>query len=451
MAKGGIEAWFGATCEDFGVDPAKYRKLTDTVDVWFDSGTTHFSVLRGLAGQKWPADLYLEGSDQHRGWFQSSLLTSCAMDGRAPYDALLTHGFVVDGQGRKMSKSLGNVIAPQKVSDTLGAEIIRLWVASADYSGELYISDEILKRVVEGYRRIRNTLRFLLSNTADFDAGRDLLPPERWLEIDRYALAMTRRTAESVIADYSRFEFHLVTQRLQTFCSEDLGGFYLDVLKDRLYTCGRDSAARRSAQSALHHITQILLRLMAPILSFTAEEAWEVLNPGREESVFFHTWEGVLPPQAGEEALVVKWTRLREIRALVQKSLEELRQGGGIGSSLQAEVSLAAPEGDRALLESLGDDLRFVLITSTATVRAGRLARRARDAQPARQVRSLLALPRGHRRRRAPSGHLRTLRLEHRGAGRGAAACLSAAADAGRAGCGCRQPWPRPTSRPRPG
>jgi isoleucyl-tRNA synthetase len=371
VAKGGIEAWFGATCEDFGVDPARYRKLTDTVDVWFDSGTTHFSVLRGLAGQKWPADLYLEGSDQHRGWFQSSLLTSCAMDGRAPYDALLTHGFVVDGQGRKMSKSLGNVIAPQKVSDTLGAEIIRLWVASADYSGELYISDEILKRVVEGYRRIRNTLRFLLSNTADFDAGRDLLPPERWLEIDRYALAMTRRTAEAVIADYSRFEFHLVTQRLQTFCSEDLGGFYLDVLKDRLYTCGRDSAARRSAQSALHHITRILLRLMAPILSFTAEEAWEVLNPGREESVFFHTWEGVLPPQAGEEALLVKWARLREIRALVQKSLEELRQGGGIGSSLQAEVSLAAPEGDRALLESLGDDLRFVLITSTATVEPG--------------------------------------------------------------------------------
>ena len=171
VAKGGIEAWFAATCEDFGVDPAKYRKLTDTVDVWFDSGTTHFSVLRGLAGQKWPADLYLEGSDQHRGWFQSSLLTSCAMDGRAPYDALLTHGFVVDGQGRKMSKSLGNVIAPQKVSDTLGAEIIRLWVASADYSGELYISDEILKRVVEGYRRIRNTLRFLLANTADFDAA----------------------------------------------------------------------------------------------------------------------------------------------------------------------------------------------------------------------------------------------------------------------------------------
>jgi isoleucyl-tRNA synthetase len=328
-------------------------------------------VLRGLPGQKWPADLYLEGSDQHRGWFQSSLLTSCAMDGRAPYDALLTHGFVVDGQGRKMSKSLGNVIAPQKVSDTLGAEIIRLWVASADYSGELYISDEILKRVVESYRRIRNTLRFLLANTADFDAGRDFLPPERWLEIDRYALAMTRAMADATVAEYSRYEFHLVTQRLQTFCSEDLGGFWLDILKDRLYTCGRDSAVRRSAQSALHHVTQVLLRLMAPILSFTAEEAWEVLHPGRDESVFFHTWEGVLPAQEGEEALLVKWARLREIRAQVQKGLEELRQSGGIGSSLQAEVAIAAPEGDRALLESLGADLRFVLITSTASVGPG--------------------------------------------------------------------------------
>ncbi len=371
VAQGGIEAWFAATCEDFGVDPQKYRKLTDTVDVWFDSGTTHFSVLRGLAGQRWPADLYLEGSDQHRGWFQSSLLTSCAMDGRAPYGSLLTHGFVVDGQGRKMSKSLGNVIAPQKVSDTLGAEIIRLWVASTDYSGELYLSDEILKRVVESYRRIRNTLRFLLANTADFDASRDLLPPGEWLEIDRYALAMTREMAGAAAADYARFEFHLVAQRIQTFCSEDLGGFYLDILKDRLYTCRRDSRARRSAQSALHHVTQALLRLMAPILSFTAEEAWAVLHPGGDESVFFHTWEGVLPAGDGEEPLLAKWRRIREIRAVVQKSLEELRRSGGIGSSLQADVSLAAPEGDRALLESLGEDLRFVLMTSTVRLESG--------------------------------------------------------------------------------
>ncbi|MBK7658423.1 MAG: isoleucine--tRNA ligase [Betaproteobacteria bacterium] len=371
VAEGGIEAWFGASCEDFGVDAAKYRKITDTVDVWFDSGTTHFSVLRGLAGQKWPADLYLEGSDQHRGWFQSSLLTSCAMEGRAPYDALLTHGFVVDGQGRKMSKSLGNVIAPQKVSDTQGAEIIRLWVASADYSGELYISDEILKRVVESYRRIRNTLRFLLANTADFDPAKDLLPPEEWVEIDRYALAMTREMIEGARADYARFEFHLVTQRLQTFCSEDLGAFWLDILKDRLYTTGRDSKARRSAQSALHHVTQALVRLMAPILSFTAEEAWETLNPGRGESVFFHTWNDVLPAQAGEAALAAKWKRLREIRATVQREIEELRKAGAVGSSLAAQVQIAAQEGDRLLLESLGDDLRFLLITSTASVETG--------------------------------------------------------------------------------
>jgi isoleucyl-tRNA synthetase len=367
---GGIEAWFAASCEDFGVDAAQYRKLTDTVDVWFDSGTTHFSVLRKLAEQKWPANLYLEGSDQHRGWFQSSLLTGCAMDGRAPYDSLLTHGFVVDGQGRKMSKSLGNVVAPQKVSDTLGAEIIRLWVASTDYSGELFISDEILKRVVEGYRRIRNTLRFLLANTADFDPAKHLLPPAQWLEIDRYALAMTREMANACIADYQKFEFHLVGQRLQNFCSEDLGGFWLDILKDRLYTAGADSRARRSAQSALYHVTQMTLRLMAPILSFTAEEAWSVLHPAEpDESIFFHTWKEVLPPQPGEAELLAKWKRVREIRANVTKALEESRAAGTIGSSLQAEVAVGAGRADRALLESLGDDLKFVLITSQAAVR----------------------------------------------------------------------------------
>jgi len=369
VAAGGIEAWFAATCEDFGVDPKKYRKIDDTVDVWFDSGTTHFTVLRGLAGQRWPADLYLEGSDQHRGWFQSSLLTGCAMDGRAPYNALLTHGFTVDGEGRKMSKSLQNATAPRTVSDKLGAEILRLWVASTDYSGEMAISEEILKRVVESYRRVRNTLRFLLANTADFDPAKHLLPPERWLEIDRYALAMTRSMADACAADYQRFEFHLVAQRLQTFCSEDLGGFWLDILKDRLYTCGRDSAARRSAQSALHHVTQVLLRLMAPILSFTAEEAWEVLNPGKEESVFFHTWTGVLPGQEGEEALRERWERLRAIRAIVTKQLEESRAAGAIGSSLQAEVALFASGTELELLRSLGDDLKFVLITSKAEVR----------------------------------------------------------------------------------
>ncbi len=367
---GGIEAWFAASCEDFGVDPAEYRKLDDTVDVWFDSGTTHFTVLRKLDDQRWPASMYLEGSDQHRGWFQSSLLTGCAMDGRAPFNSLLTHGFTVDGQGRKMSKSLGNVIAPQKVTDTLGAEIIRLWVASTDYSGELFISDEILKRVVESYRRLRNTLRFLLANTADFDASRDLLAPSGWLEIDRYALAMTREMSSACIEDYRKFEFHLVAQRLQNFCSEDLGGFWLDILKDRLYTAPAASHARRSAQSALHHTSRMVLRLMAPILSFTAEEAWAVLHPGGDESVFFHTWTDVLPAQEGEAALVARWKRLREIRAAVAKRLEESRAAGAIGSSLQAEATIEAGGADLELLRSLGDDLKFVLITSKARLRA---------------------------------------------------------------------------------
>jgi isoleucyl-tRNA synthetase len=375
VEKGGVEAWFAASCGDFGVDAAKYRKLTDTVDVWFDSGTSHFSVLRRLADLAYPADMYLEGSDQHRGWFQSSLLIGCALDGRAPYKSLLTHGFTVDSQGRKMSKSLGNVIAPQKIADTLGAEVIRLWIAATDYSGELSLSDEILKRVVESYRRIRNTLRFLLANSADFDPAKDALPVSEWLEIDRYALAMTRAMADACAADYARFEFHLVAQRLQGFCSEDLGGFYLDILKDRLYTSAKSGPARRAAQSALHHITQVLLRLMAPILSFTSEEAWEVLHPGKGESVFFHTWNEVLPEGPGEAELLAKWSRLREIRALVQKELEDLRQAGRVGSSLQGEAVVHAPAEERALLESLGDDLKFVLITSAARVQPGEALR----------------------------------------------------------------------------
>jgi isoleucyl-tRNA synthetase len=371
VEKGGIEAWFAASAEDFGVDSKAYRKLTDTVDVWFDSGTTHYSVLRGLEGQRWPADIYLEGSDQHRGWFQSSLLTGCAMDGRAPYGALLTHGFTVDSQGRKMSKSLGNTILPQKVSDTLGAEIIRLWVAVTDYSGELSLSDEILKRVVESYRRIRNTLRFLLANTADFDPKKDALPVSEWVEIDRYALAMTREMAEACMADYARFEFHLVAQRLQIFCSEDLGAFWLDILKDRLYTTGRDSKARRSAQSALHLVMQMVLRLMAPILSFTAEEAWQVVTHSKDDSIFFHTWNDLLPAQAGEAELAAKWKRIREIRGAVLKRIEEARAAGSLGSSLQAEVDVRVASDDLALLRSLGDDLRFAFITSQARVAEG--------------------------------------------------------------------------------
>ncbi len=370
VEKEGIDAWFRLDpAELLGAESTQYDKMRDTLDVWFDSGTTHRTVLRGSHpdGSKWPADLYLEGSDQHRGWFHSSLLTACALDGRAPYDGLLTHGFVVDGQGHKMSKSKGNVIAPQKVSDTLGAEVLRLWVAATDYSGELSISDEILKRVVESYRRIRNTLRFLLANTADFDPAKDMLPVAEWLEIDRYALALTRRLQEQVTADYGRYEFHRVVQALQGFCSEELGAFYLDILKDRLYTAGTDSKPRRAAQSALWHILQSLTRLMAPVLSFTAEEIWQVLMKNPEDSVMLATWHA-LPEQAQESVLVTRWQQIREVRAEVSKVLEELRVAGKIGSSLQAEVEIRASGAKHELLASLGNDLRLVLICSKATL-----------------------------------------------------------------------------------
>jgi len=371
---GGIETWFEATHEDFGVDPAKYRKLTDTLDVWFDSGSTHQTVLGGPertrggthpAAGRFPADLYLEGSDQHRGWFHSSLLVSCMRNGVPPYKALLTHGFTVDGEGKKMSKSKGNVIAPQKVSDTLGAEILRLWVAATDYSGDLSISDEILKRVVESYRRIRNTLRFLLANTSDFDPAQDAVAVADMLELDRYALANMRTLVDACRGDYDRYEFHLVAQRLQMYCSEDLGGFYLDALKDRLYTTARTSHARRSAQSALYAIRDALLGLMAPILSFTAEEAWQIVHPG-DPTIFVHTWGDALPVVSDGAALMKKWPRILAVRASVLKELEALRQDGRIGSSLQAELTIAATGDEYDALASLGDDLRFVMITSAA-------------------------------------------------------------------------------------
>jgi isoleucyl-tRNA synthetase len=367
---GGIEAWFALDGKELlGDEVDHYRKMSDTLDVWFDSGTTHWSVLRGshAADCGYPADLYLEGSDQHRGWFHSSLLTGCALDGRAPYRSLLTHGFVVDGKGMKMSKSKGNVVAPQQVSDTLGAEVLRLWVAATDYSGELSISKEILDRVVETYRRLRNTLRFLLANTADFNAGTQMLPVDEWLEIDRYALALTRQLHEQCTAGYDRYEFHKVVQALQNFCTEDLGAFYLDILKDRLYTTTADSHPRRAAQSALWHILQAVTRLMAPVLSFTAEEIWQVLSKDQNDSVMLATWH-VLPVQAGEEELLDRWLRIREVRAEAAKVLEELRSAGKIGSSLQAEVEIRASGAKYELLAGLEDDLRFVLICSKTTL-----------------------------------------------------------------------------------
>jgi len=372
VEKGGIEAWQSVTPEELGVDAKQYEKGRDTLDVWFDSGSTHFTVLRGSHREEsaFPADMYLEGSDQHRGWFHSSLLISCMLDGVAPYKALLTHGFTVDGAGRKMSKSLGNIVAPEKVSNTLGAEIIRLWAAATDYSGELSISDEILKRVVESYRRMRNTLRFLLANTSDFDAAKHAVPVAEMVEIDRYALAMTAEMQKAVTADYERYQFHLVTQRLQAFCSEDLGAFFVDILKDRLYTCKADSVARRSAQTALWHITQSLVRLMAPILSFTAEELWQAFTGRSDDSVFFHTWHE-LPQPKDAAALLARWTRLRELRAPVRKEIEELRAAGKVGSSLQAEVEFHAEGDDFEILRSLGEDLKFVMLTSAAHVHRG--------------------------------------------------------------------------------
>jgi len=363
IEQGGIEAWFALDAKELlGDEAAQYDKMSDTLDVWFDSGTTHWSVLRGSheADCAYPADLYLEGSDQHRGWFHSSLLTGCAIDGRAPYKGLLTHGFVVDGKGMKMSKSKGNVVAPQQVSDSLGAEILRLWTASTDYSGELTISKEILDRVVEVYRRLRNTLKFLLANTADFDAQTQMLPVGDWLEIDRYALALTLELQSNCLAAYDRYEFHKVVQALQNFCAEDLGAFYLDILKDRLYTSAADSRARRSAQSALWHIVQSITRLMAPILSFTAEEIMALQG---KDSVMLTTWH-TLPELAEKSALAGRWSAIRAVRAEVLKKIEEVRSAGGIGSSLQAEVEVRAEGETYDLLASLGDDLKFVLICS---------------------------------------------------------------------------------------
>jgi len=368
VEQSGIEAWFSLDAQTLlGTDAAHYKKLTHTLDVWFDSGATHAAVLARRDELRAPADLYLEGSDQHRGWFQSSLLTGCAINGRAPFEALLTHGFVVDGKGHKMSKSKGNVIAPQKIFDTLGADILRLWTASTDYSGELSISDEILKRVVESYRRIRNTLKFLLANISDFDVAQHALPVSEWLEIDRYALAMMHNLQADITAAYKKYDFITVAQKLQAFCSEDLGGFYLDILKDRLYTAGADSSARRSAQNALYHITQALHRLMAPVLSFTAEEVHEVLSGRDDASVFLGEWYA-LPALADGEAITVRWTELRKVRAEVQRRLEELRAAGAIGSSLQAEVDVFVSTATYRALSELGDDLKFVLITSAATL-----------------------------------------------------------------------------------
>ncbi len=373
VERGGIEAWSRLTAADVlgPEDGERYTKSSDILEVWFDSGSTFWHVLRNQHPQGHhasgpEADLYLEGHDQHRGWFHSSLLLACALFDRAPYRGLLTHGFTVDSAGRKMSKSLGNGIEPQKVSSTLGAEIIRLWVAASDYSGDIAGDDKILARVVDAYRRIRNTLRFLLANTADFDPKQHAVPATQMLEIDRWALARAAELQAQILAHYEVYEFHPVVAKLQVYCSEDLGAFYLDVLKDRLYTTAPGSLARRSAQTALWQITQAMLRWMAPFLSFTAEEAWELV--GDSPSIFTAIYWRFDAPDA---PLLAKWATVRGVREAVNKEIEAVRTTGAVGSSLQANVRITAPAAEHAVLASLGDDLKFVFITSVAELQAG--------------------------------------------------------------------------------
>jgi len=376
VERGGIEAWSRTSTEEIlGADDAPhYTKSSDILEVWFDSGSTFEHVLRRQHPESHhadgpEADLYLEGHDQHRGWFHSSLLLACALYDRAPYRGLLTHGFTVDAQSRKMSKSLGNGIEPQAVSQKLGAEIIRLWVAASDYSGDIAGDDKILARVVDAYRRIRNTLRFLLANTSDFDAASEAVPHARLLEIDRWVLARAAQLQDEILAHYEGYEFHPVVAKLQVWCSEDLGAFWLDVLKDRLYTTAPDSHARRSAQTALWHVTHAMLRWMAPFLSFTAEEAWKVFAGAESDSIFVETYVGTGAWR--DDVLLAKWARIREVRDVVNKEIEAVRAAGGVGSSLQATIRITAPADLHAVLASLGDDLKFVTITSAATLAEG--------------------------------------------------------------------------------
>ncbi|MGB1109962.1 MAG: isoleucine--tRNA ligase [Gammaproteobacteria bacterium] len=370
VEKGGISAWFELDpAEILGDQAQDYEKVTDTLDVWFDSGTTHHSVLEQRPELRFPADMYLEGSDQHRGWFHSSLLASVAMNEVAPYRQVLTHGFTVDEKGQKMSKSKGNVVAPQDVMNKLGADILRLWIAATDYSAEMTVSDEILKRVADAYRRIRNTSRFLLANLAGFDPAKDMLSPEDMLPLDRWAVDRARRLQADVEKAYEDYQFHQIYQKVHNFCAVDMGGFYLDVIKDRQYTTPRDSVARRSAQTALYHVVEAMVRWLAPILSFTADEIWLAMPGERGELVFAETWYqnlAELPEDA--ELGAAYWTRVMQVRQEVTKALEPLRVSRDIGSSLDAEVDLYCDETIKADLDRLEDELRFVLITSYARV-----------------------------------------------------------------------------------
>jgi isoleucyl-tRNA synthetase len=373
VEKEGVDAWYALDAgELLGAEAQNYEKVGDILDVWFDSGVTHWCVLDARANlargsfdrSRGDQVMYLEGSDQHRGWFQSSLLTSTALHGRAPYDVVLTHGFAVDAQGRKMSKSLGNVVAPQKVVDALGADVLRLWVASTDYRNEMSVSDEILKRVADSYRRIRNTARFLLGNLDGFDPTRHLVPVDQCLLLDRWAVQQAHDVQQAVIAAYARHDFPEIVARVQNFCTNELGSLYLDITKDRLYTMQADSIGRRSAQSAMFRIVEALVRWIAPILSFTAEEIWPLIPGQRGESVLFETWYDGLGATQGTPDQRKFWSDLLAIRAGASRLLEGMRAAGAIGASLQADVVVHADSATRARYAEVADELRFFFITS---------------------------------------------------------------------------------------
>ena len=376
METGSIDAWFDSEISDFLGDEAdQYERTTDTMDVWVDSGMAHHCVTNGFEPIDYPADLYLEGSDQHRGWFQSSLLTAVAMNGNAPYKEVLTHGFTVDEKGHKMSKSLGNTVSPQKVANSLGADILRLWVAATDYRNEMSVSDEILKRMADSYRRMRNTMRFLLGNLHGFEPDQHLVPADELVAIDKWAIQRAASLQASVLDAFETYEFHRAYQLLHNFCIVDMGGFYLDILKDRLYTTGTDSHPRRSAQTAMYHITEAMVRWLAPILSFTAEEAWTLIPGEREKSVFFDQFAEL--PDVGE--LSENWREIIRVREGVSKALEDQRSAGNIGSALEAEVTVYADGELLNTLAALGEELRFVFITSEARVLP--LAEKSSDAK----------------------------------------------------------------------
>lgn len=368
IEENGISSWESLDLNEFIDDGDSYIKITDSLDVWFDSGITHFAVSEQRFEEGIVADLYLEGSDQHRGWFQSSLLTSIAMNGRAPYKAVLTHGFVVDENGRKQSKSLGNVVSPQKVWDSLGADILRLWVASADFRSEMVASDEILKRVSDQYRRIRNTFRFILGNLNDFDESKKIVFEDQ-IELDKWIVLETSKLQEDVLQLYESYSYHNVVQKIHNFCVNELGGIYLDIVKDRLYTCKDSSLARQSCQTSLNYVLNTMVRLTAPILSFTSEEIWQT-HPslkGQNESIFLSKY--FESKQEGECVISSSdWARIFEIKDIVNQSIERLRNENKLKGSLDSNVIISANEEDKSILDKLGPELHFVFISSQASV-----------------------------------------------------------------------------------